>query len=89
CGVVPHPNTDVDYMRTQRQASMNSARWAQDADLTEWLQNARLDGFSRGQPSAGTEIPAEMAAHLKSVMENTLPSIEKLGRFLASLEPPS
>jgi len=86
CGVVPHPNTDIDYMRTQRQASMNSARWAQDADLTEWLRDARLDGFSRRQPVDGAEIPAEMAAHFQNVMENTLPAIEKLGQFLASVE---
>ena len=86
CGVVPHPNTDIDYMRTQRQASMNAVRWAQDPELTEWLQNARLDGFSRRRPADGTEPPPEMITDFMRVAENTVPAIDKLETFLASVE---
>jgi hypothetical protein len=47
CVPVPHPDTDMDFLRTTLGNTANGLRWAQDPDLTAWLENARLDGFSR------------------------------------------
>ncbi len=46
CTVVPHPNSDIDFVRTTLGNSLNQMQWAQDADLQAWLHGARLDGFS-------------------------------------------
>jgi cation diffusion facilitator CzcD-associated flavoprotein CzcO len=63
---IPHPNTDLDYLRTQMQSGLNSFTWRQDPTLTQWLIDARLDAFSsiRGgddQSPAMHEAMLEMA----------------------------
>ncbi len=50
---VPHPDSARDFLTNIVADLVNTARWAEDEDLTEWLVNARLDAFSRpGEPSA-------------------------------------
>ena len=65
CQVVPHPDTDIDFLRTMRDTNRNAARWAQDPDLQRWLQNARLDGFTRpaedGAPTPDEATIAKLA----------------------------
>ena len=56
CQVVPHPDTEVDYLRTMRTTNANRANWAQDPEMQRWLEHARLDGF--------TTPPAEEAPPL-------------------------
>ena len=47
CTPVPHPNTDIDYLRTSLLNLTNAHRWGRDPELKAWLHNARLDGFTR------------------------------------------
>ena len=47
CTVVPHPDTDVDWLRVTLASTLNAIQWRQDPGLTAWLNDARLDGFSR------------------------------------------
>ncbi len=65
CTPVPHPDTDLDYLRATRGDLLNAARWARDEKLRTWLANSRLDGYSQpgiaGTPSAED---AERAAAL-------------------------
>ena len=50
CTVVPHPNSDIDFLRVTLAGARNDARWAQDAQLSAWLAGARLNLF--GPPPA-------------------------------------
>ena len=85
CTPVPHPDTDIDFLRVTLASGINGANWAQDTDLQEWLVAARLDGFSRavvgdGRPSA--EV-AQLAAGLQA---NALPAMAKLQQLIAESE---
>lgn len=82
--VVPHPNTHIDWLRTALANTLNAARWRQDADLTEWLQNARLDGFSRTRSSQG-ETAAEREA-LGAMTRHAAASVTNLERLIAEAE---
>ena len=43
CTPVPHPNTNIDFLRNNLADSINQAKWNGDANLQRWLQNCRLD----------------------------------------------
>ncbi len=45
CPPLPHPDTDLDWLRVARADYGNQLRWLDDADLTGWLATARLDLF--------------------------------------------
>ncbi|OBF60295.1 hypothetical protein A5787_20065 [Mycobacterium sp. 852002-50816_SCH5313054-b] len=45
CPPLPHPDTDLDWLRVARADYGNQLRWLDDADLTAWLATARLDLF--------------------------------------------
>jgi hypothetical protein len=80
CSPVPHPNTDLDFLRTTLRNGMNQARWSQDPALTAWLQSSRLDGFS----SPGDKAPeGEEAAWLATA---ALTAAGKLQSYLAEAE---
>ena len=55
--VVPHPNTDSDWMRVTLANALNSARWRQDEGLIAWLQASRLDAFSELRTLASGNRP--------------------------------
>ncbi len=78
CTVVPHPDTSLDWLRTMHGNIMNMATWSGEPELTEWLANARLDGFSQpGEPSAAA------AAARETAMGFAFPALEKLQNYLA------
>ena len=85
CTPVPHPDSEVDFLRTALQTNLNSARWAQDAELQQWLSNARLDGFSRRGDGAGPSQEA-LAEIGPLVMQYAAPATEKLAQLLAALD---
>lgn len=47
CTPVPHPDTEIDYLRTSLGNAKNGAFWAADPDISRWLADSRLDGFSQ------------------------------------------
>ncbi|MCX5738638.1 MAG: NAD(P)-binding protein, partial [Proteobacteria bacterium] len=53
CAVVPHPNTDIDYLRVTLANALNDLRWSQDAALCAWIARARLNLF--GVPPAAPD----------------------------------
>jgi len=77
CTPVPHPNTDLDFLRTTLANGTNQARWSQDPELLEWLHASRLDGFT---PDPKAAPAAEEAAKL---MATGLSALGKLQAFLA------
>jgi hypothetical protein len=83
CSVVPHPNSDIDFLRTTLANSLNQARWAMDPGLAAWLAEARLDIF-RGGAVADDDPDAQEA--LRTLGENAIPAIAKLQRLLAEVD---
>jgi putative NAD(P)-binding protein len=45
CAPLPHPDTDLDWLRIALADYRNQLRWLDDPDLTAWLSAARLDLF--------------------------------------------
>lgn len=80
CGVVPHPDSATDWIRTAYGNSLNSARWGADPELTAWLTNARLDGFSSSEPPSDALIAVMMGA-----LDHAEPALAKLEQYVAEL----
>lgn len=73
CNVVPHPDSAEDFIRVTLANTLNNVIWSQDQVLTQWLVNARLDGFSsvRGAPDA-------------KMMDIGMKAIANMQRFLSA-----
>ena len=82
--VVPHPNTDIDWLRTALGNTLNTATWREDGALTEWLADARLDGFSRSRTGEGHS--ASQLASMKLIAEHGMQSVVNLQRLIAEAE---
>jgi hypothetical protein len=78
CGVVPHPDSHTDWLRTAYGNAMNSAQWSADPALQRWLAESRLDGFST------TAGPSDEVIGI--VLEFAGPAIGKLQHYLAELD---
>jgi len=79
CAPVPHPNTDLDFLRTTLKNGANQVRWSQDPELQAWLHRSRLDGFT-----ADPALPA--AEDAGQVVAAALTAVAKLQTFLAEAE---
>ncbi len=84
CRPVPHPDTDIDFLRTALGNARNAARWGQDPALQTWLINARLDGFSdpNHQPDLGDPAVAEA---MRGLGEAAKAADANLQRMLAAI----
>jgi hypothetical protein len=81
CRVVPHPDSDTDWLRTSLGNASNTARWNADAALQAWLAGARLDGFST------TERPSDdLIAVVMDGIQYAEPALAKLQQYLADLD---
>ncbi len=85
CAPVPHPDSDIDFLRTALANSLNQVAWAADTDLQDWLQAARLDGFSLLR-TALTDASAELPFTVESLQQNLFASINNLHGFLAEID---
>ena len=54
CTPVPHPDTDIDFLRTTLVNTTNQVQWMMNEELAAWLGNSRLDGFT---PPPGEDLP--------------------------------
>jgi hypothetical protein len=81
CGVVPHPDSATDWIRTAYGNSLNSANWNADPELTAWLAAARLDGFTTTEPPSDELVSVMMGA-----LEHAEPALAKLERYVAELD---
>lgn len=82
CTPVPHPDTDIDFLRTSLANFLNGARWAQDEALQSWLQEARLDGFTAPDSSANDVDPQVAENTIRTVMG----AIQNLQKLLAEID---
>ena len=75
CRPVPHPDSDVDWLRMTIAYNENQLRWLDDPKLVAWLDGARLDllGHLRpripADPAARDEIARPIRARLTAINE--------------------
>ncbi|WP_026941186.1 hypothetical protein [Hellea balneolensis] len=82
CGVVPLPNADMDYMKMTAANMMNQYKWSQNSEISNWLLNNRLDGFSKMVSEIGAD-ETEKRAIMKRLRNNAMPAVMKLQNFIA------
>ncbi len=81
CGVVPHPDSATDWIRTAYGNSLNSAHWNVDADLQAWLAGSRLDGFT------SAEVPSdELVILMLGALDHAELALAKLEQYVAELD---
>ncbi len=85
CKVVPLPDTLHDYMRLTLAFMMNQQKWGQDPDIRKWLQENRLDGFSKLVANIDKDDSEKMAV-MNKLRENAMPAAMKLMQFIAAAE---
>ena len=81
CGVVPHPDSATDWIRSAYGNSLNSGRWNADADLLAWLSGSRLDGFSSAEPPSDNLVAVMLGA-----LDHAEPALAKLEQYVAELD---
>lgn len=81
CGVVPHPDSATDWIRTAYGNLLNSAKWGADPALQAWLANSRLDGFSSADTPSDELINVMMGA-----LNHAEPALVKLEQYVAELD---
>jgi len=86
CAVVPHPDTEIDWLRSTLANLINSARWAADPDLKQWLVDARLDGFSQIRRPAEGSVNREHLVMVKRMMAAAPGAAERLMHLLAEYD---
>jgi len=82
CTPVPHPDTDIDYLRNTLADLINAAWWVEDESLQAWIKASRLDGFAYSQSGS----PESDAAYLQAMQEYGPVAAEKLMAYLAETE---
>jgi hypothetical protein len=81
CTPVPHPDSDLDFIRASLAANYNAARWAQDPELTQWLLGARLDGFTSSTDESNSIDPASRDKLAQAMHA----SVTKLEEYVAQI----
>lgn len=85
CGLVPLPNSEMDFIRFTAAALVNQYHWAQDPELKEWMSSNRLDGVSTLLKKI-SEDDHEKWNILARIKENAPLAAEKLMKFQADFE---
>ena len=83
CIPVPHPNSDVDWLRTTLASSRNQLRWTEDTGMREWLEKSRLDYFGNLGPRLPSD-PLMRARLLEMLWADASAQRVKLESLLAS-----
>ena len=92
CRPVPHPNTDIDFIRTSLENALNTARWSEDRQLQAWLKQSRLDGFSQADAPDPDMSDPDVVLKLQQAGATLEQSIRNLRRILQDQQtsiPPS
>lgn len=91
CVPLPHPDTDVDWLRLALADYSNQLRWFDDPDLMSWLSTARLDLFGHlighllPSASAKPRVRERILGIAKSVFSATATKLDRLMATEAAL----
>ncbi|MGZ4564223.1 MAG: NAD(P)-binding protein [Mycobacterium sp.] len=94
CVPLPHPDTDLDWLRLALADYANQLRWLDDPDLTAWMSAARLDLFGHlighllPPASAKPRVRERILGIAKSVFSATVTKLDELLSEQSSLTAP-
>ncbi|MEB3982978.1 NAD(P)/FAD-dependent oxidoreductase [Mycobacterium sp. 663a-19] len=94
CVPLPHPDTDVDWLRLAMADYRNQQRWLDDPDLAAWLASARLDLFGHlmshllAPASVKPQVRDRILGIAKTALSATAAKLEQLMVGEASLTAP-
>lgn len=84
CVPLPHPDTDLDWLRLALADYTNQLRWFDDPELMSWLSAARLDLFGHlighllPSASAKPRVRERILSIAKSVFSRTATKLDQL-----------
>jgi hypothetical protein len=93
CVPLPHPDTDLDWLRITLADYGNQLRWLNDPDLTAWLSAARLDvlghlmGHLLAPASAKPRVRHRILNMARSALSATVAKLDRLMLEEASCNP--
>lgn len=85
CTPVPHPDSEIDFLRSELANNLNAATWATDPELQQWLQDARLDGFTSSETKPDMDDPKQASA-LANMQQISMQATENLQTLLADYD---
>jgi hypothetical protein len=94
CVPLPHPDTDLDWLRVALADYGNQLRWLDDPDLTAWLSGVRLDLFGHlmghllAPASAKPRVRDRILRMAKSALSATATKLDHLMADETSLAAP-
>jgi hypothetical protein len=94
CVPVPHPDTDLDWLRLALADCSNQLSWFDDPELMSWLSAARLDlcghliGHLLPSASARPRVRDRILTIAKSVFSATVTKLDQLVAAEAALAAP-
>ncbi len=80
CTPIPHPDSDLDWMRLAHSDLRNQQRWLDDEDLTDWLGSARLNLLAELLPplSHKPRVRERVVSMFQSKLNTAGEQLEKL-----------
>jgi len=78
CTVIPHPDTDIDWLRTTHVNTRNILRWSIDPGMTPWLANARLNSIKVAVDGAPTPEQTAIAGKAIQHMTGAIANLRRL-----------
>ncbi|TQR84332.1 hypothetical protein D8S82_22595 [Mycobacterium hodleri] len=77
----PHPEAEIDFVRTWLDTFRNDRIWAEDPEIVEWRQRSRLAGLTTNVgtplPPAGPERDAALAQYTQ-FLDAVIPKAEEM-----------
>ena len=85
CGVVPLPNSDLDFLKMTLAFMTNQYAWGRNSEIRAWLLDNRLDGFSK-MVSEISKDDKEKRAILRRLRDSSMPAALRLTELIAEAE---
>jgi len=81
CTPVPHPNSEIDWLKSTLATTLNGIAWSQQPKLQEWLGDNRLNFGAHFAPKKN-DSSNELQELTQRSAQLTLPAITKLEELL-------
>jgi|TARA_R110000796_G_scaffold68025_2_gene156017 hypothetical protein len=85
CREIPMPDHDTDWIKNNAISMMNQYKWSKNPELSEWLYNNRLDGFSHLVANISPD-DIEKNEILDRISQSIKPAMAKIQEFAAQLK---
>lgn len=84
CKEIPMPDKATDWIKVNALSYLNQNKWSKNKELTSWLYNNRLDGFSHLVNGIQPDN-IELQEILARIVKSQKPAMEKLKKFAAEI----